>query len=120
MYSYEERMKAVELYLQNGHKASKVIKELGYPERHMLLLWYKEYLNSGALHEKFEKKRKYSDEQKNLALQYYWDHDCNVDHTIKALGYPSKTLMKNWVHEAMALRKEALAGLSPVPFPTGA
>ena len=43
-----------------------------------------------------------------------------MDHTIKALGYPSKTLMKNWVHEAMALRKEALAGLSPVPFPTGA
>jgi len=120
MYSYEERMKAVELYLQNGHKASKVIKELGYPERHMLLLWYKEYLNSGALHEKFEKKRKYSDEQKNLALQYYWDHDCNVDHTIKALGYPSKTLMKNWVREATALRKEALAGLPLVPFPTGA
>jgi len=36
------------------------------------------------------------------------------------LGYPSKTLMKNWIREAMALRKDALAGLSHVPFPTGA
>lgn len=36
MYSYEERKKAVELYIQYGYRAAAVIRELGYPDRHTL------------------------------------------------------------------------------------
>ena len=43
MYSYEDRMKAVQLYIKYGHRAAAVIRELGYPNRHMLVNWFHEY-----------------------------------------------------------------------------
>ena len=38
MYSYEERKKAVDLYIKYDKKASAVINELGYPNRHVLVI----------------------------------------------------------------------------------
>jgi len=100
MYSYDERMKAINLYLQNGHKASKVIEELGYPERHMLHLWYKEYEASGQLHKQFASKRKkYTEKQKEEAVQFYLEHNHSLKQTIRALGYPSETMLKYWVRD---------------------
>ena len=99
MYSYEARMKAIDPYLKNGHKAHNVIQELGYPERHMLLLWYKEYQASGELHKSFAKRKKYSDDQKRTAVRYYEEHGHSIKHTIQDLGYPSATMLKNWIHE---------------------
>ena len=110
MYSYEDRMKAINLYLQNGHKASKVIDELGYPERHMLHLWYKEYTESGELHKEFiAKKKKYSDAQKEAAIQFYLDHDHSLKQTVQALGYPSESMLKYWVRELKTSRHSTLA-----------
>jgi transposase-like protein len=43
MYSYEDRMKAVELYIKYDLSAAATIRELGYPNRKMLARWYKEY-----------------------------------------------------------------------------
>ena len=43
MYSYEERMKAVKLYIKYDLCAADTIRELGYPSRKMLVRWYKEY-----------------------------------------------------------------------------
>ena len=44
MYTYEQRMKAVELYIQYDHSCASVIHELGYPEdARSVKLWYKEY-----------------------------------------------------------------------------
>ena len=40
MYSYEDRMKAVRRYEGYGKHAAAVIRELGYPNRHMLAKWY--------------------------------------------------------------------------------
>ena len=37
MYSLEEREKAVKLYIQYGLKAAKVIRKLGYPNRHVIV-----------------------------------------------------------------------------------
>ena len=52
MYSYEDRMKAVQLYIQYDQNAAAVIRELGYPNRHSLVSWYKEYLNNNDLKKK--------------------------------------------------------------------
>lgn len=49
MYSYEQRIKAVELYIKYGLRAAAVIRELGYPNRHSLIVWYKEYLDNGGI-----------------------------------------------------------------------
>ena len=37
MYTYEQRKRAVELYIKYLYKASSVIRELGYPNRHALV-----------------------------------------------------------------------------------
>lgn len=43
MYALEERIKAVKMYFRYGKKASSVIRELGYPDRKMLVKWVREY-----------------------------------------------------------------------------
>lgn len=52
MCSYEDRKRAVELYIQYGCRAAVVIRELGYPNQHSFLKWHKEYLEAGELHRK--------------------------------------------------------------------
>ena len=39
MYSYEDKMRALELYLSYDRSAAAVVNELGYPNRHILRLW---------------------------------------------------------------------------------
>ena len=36
MYSYEDRKRTVELYIEDNLSAADVIRELGYPNRHSL------------------------------------------------------------------------------------
>ena len=50
MYSREERMRAVELYIKYDKSAADAICELGYPDRHTLRSWYKFYGISEKLH----------------------------------------------------------------------
>lgn len=50
MFSCDERMKAVKLYIQFDLSAAKVIRELSYPRnRHTLTNWYKEYKETNNL-----------------------------------------------------------------------
>lgn len=63
MYSLEDRIKAVKLYIKYGKSAAAVIRELGYPNRHSLASWYKEYVNTnGNLPAKHERKGKFTKE----------------------------------------------------------
>lgn len=43
MYSYEERLRAVKLYIKLGKRAQATIRELGYPTKNALKGWYREY-----------------------------------------------------------------------------
>jgi len=49
MYSYEDRKRAVELYIKYDRNIAAVIHELGYPSRQMLYLWYKEFTAKGEI-----------------------------------------------------------------------
>jgi putative transposase len=71
MYTYEQRMKAVELYIKYEHRATVVSRELGYPNPNFIVRWYKEYLKNGNLKHSYQRGQKYSREQKQYALQYY-------------------------------------------------
>ena len=43
MYSYEERLKAAQLYIQYDKSYASVFRELGYPpSSHSIKLWYKD------------------------------------------------------------------------------
>ena len=66
MYSREERMKAIELYIKYDKSIAAVIHELGYPSRGLLPRWYKAYLKeqeTGVLWERYSRCSKYSVEK---------------------------------------------------------
>jgi transposase-like protein len=43
MHSYEERMRAVALYIKLAKRVQTTIRELGYPTKNTLRGWYREY-----------------------------------------------------------------------------
>ena len=43
MYSYEERIRAVKLYIKLGKRFRATIRQLGYPTKNLLLGWYRQY-----------------------------------------------------------------------------
>lgn len=43
MYSYEDRLRAVQLYIKLGKRVGLTIRQLGYPTKNALKSWYREY-----------------------------------------------------------------------------
>jgi len=107
MYSREERIKAVELWLKYGRNTATVIRELGYPSRKLLPRWYDDYLqkqNTGIVHNQYRRAPKYSAEQKQAAVDYYHEHGKCLARTICALRYPNSDFLSQWCVEYSAKR----------------
>jgi transposase-like protein len=43
MYSYEDRLRAVQLYIKLGKRVGVTIRQLGYPTKNSRKSWYREY-----------------------------------------------------------------------------
>jgi putative transposase len=99
MFSCQERIKAVNLLIQYDNSYSTVIRELGYPSKEALWKWYKEYSQNGDLHQGFNKQSKFTDEEKQIAVDYYIEHGKCVSRTVKKLGYPSRPILDKWIKE---------------------
>lgn len=98
MYTYEERMKAVKLYIKYDRNMAVTIRELGYPSRQMLYQWYKELYETGALRDDGGRGHSlYSTEQRKKAVEYYLEHGRSISRTIKALGFPRRTTLREWI-----------------------
>lgn len=109
---------AVKLYQKYGRRVAPVIRKLGFPDRHMLVKWVKEYESTGDLHNFSKREPKFSESEKKRALQYYQEHGESIIVTIKALGYPSKSTFKRWLNEAFPNRKKyCISGGAMVKFP---
>lgn len=106
MYSYEERIKAVKLYIQYDRSIAAVRRELGYPSQQMLLRWYAEYIENGDLHKTYKDPVWFTEEQKQRAIQYYMEHGKNATRTAQALGYPCRQVLSKWLDEAFPKRKK--------------
>lgn len=117
MYSFEERMRAVELYIQYDRSSATTIRELGYPSRKGLYRWYREFRQAGCLHDGYRTKPRYVTEQKERAVGYYLEHGRSISGTLRALGYPSRSLLVIWIDELRpGLRKVPIRAGSAVPF----
>ena len=46
-----------------------------------------------------KKSNKYSDEQRQAAIQYYIDHGLSKARTIRILGYPFRQQLKEWIRQ---------------------
>jgi putative transposase len=49
VYSYEDGMRAVELYIKLGERVGATIRQLGYPTKNALKAWYQTYQVQRAL-----------------------------------------------------------------------
>ncbi|MDQ9172320.1 IS3 family transposase [Oxalobacteraceae bacterium R-40] len=100
MYSYEERLRAVELYLKYGRRIQATIRELGYPTKNSLKAWCAEFEARGDIQAKYVRsKPKYSEEQRKAAIEHYINHGRCFAFTRQVLGYPSRQKLSEWVGE---------------------
>jgi len=44
MYSYEDRLRAVLLYIRLGKRVGLTIRQLGYPTKNVLRSWHQQYV----------------------------------------------------------------------------
>jgi putative transposase len=100
MYSYEERIRAVKLYIKLGKRTGATIRQLGYPTKNALKGWFREYEHGGDLRVGVVRsKSKYSAEQKKVAVEHYLNHGRCIVGTRNALGYPCRDTLAVWVEE---------------------
>lgn len=94
MYSYKDRIRAVRLYIKLGRRVAATIRQLGYPTENSLKSWHREFelrldLPAGYARSKL----KYSQEQKQLAVDYYLEHGRCISAPLRALGYPGRAYL---------------------------
>lgn len=111
MYTLAERMKAVELYLKYGRSSAAVRRELGYPSKRALRQWVEEFESTGELHAGYRARPpRYSDQQKQAAVDHYLQHGRNLQRTVNALGYPNRVTLRQWLDEAVPHMRRRCTG----------
>ena len=111
MYSYEDRIRAVELYIKLGKRTSPTIRQLGYPTKNSLKGWYREYQQRQDLPKGYAgREPKFSQPQKAAALEHYLTHDRCIAATMRALGYPGRGTLTKWIREAFPEARMAVVG----------
>lgn len=112
MYSYEDRIRAVELYIQLGKRVRATIRQLGYPTKNSLKGWYREYQKHLDLPASYaDRKPKFSQEQKEAAVEHYLTHDRCIAATLRSLGYPGRGTLTAWIREAFPETRTAVVGI---------
>ena len=99
MYSYEDRLRAVRLYIELGKRVGLTIRQLGYPTKNALKGWHREFERCLDLPTGYVRGPRYSDTHKERATLHYLDNGRCLAATIRALGYPSRKLLSAWVNE---------------------
>ncbi|MEC5217774.1 putative transposase, partial [Actimicrobium sp. GrIS 1.19] len=111
MYSYEDRIRAVKLFIKLGKRTGPTIRQLGYPTKNALKRWYREYEHGRDLQVGYRRAwQKYSAEQKQAAVDHFLNHDRCLAGTIKALGYPCSETLNGWIEERLPGARNRLVG----------
>ncbi len=114
MYSYEERIRAVKLYIKLGRRLGATIRQLGYPTKNSLVGWYREYERDRDLQVSYARSSgKYSAEKMQLAVQHFLDHGRCIAFTLRALGYPCRDLLTKWIDELHPEVRRRMVGRAP-------
>lgn len=100
MFSYDDRLRAVQLYIKLGKRVGLTIRQLGYPTKNALKAWHRAYEQRDGLPEGYVRHPKYTQAQKDLAVDHFVSGGRCIAVTIKALGYPSRSLMASWIRQA--------------------
>ena len=111
MYSYEDRVRAVKLYLKLGKRVRATIRQLGYPTKNALKAWHREYDQRLDLPGGYAgRPPKYSQAQREAAVEHYITHDRCIAATMRALSYPGRGTLTAWVREAFPETRKPVVG----------
>ena len=99
MYTREDKIRAVELFIKYDFSPQSVINELGYPCRGSLYNWYREYPENGNDIPDVNPYERYSDGLKRVAVNHYFERGRCLPRTCRMLGYPSKEPLARWIDE---------------------
>ena len=113
MFSYEDRLRAVRLYIKLGKRVGLTIRQLGYPTENALKSWHREYEKRHDLHAGYARQPMYSQAQRDRAVVHYLDHGRCIEATIKSLGYPSRDSLSAWIEELYPRRLARVVGRTP-------
>ena len=112
MYSYEDRLRAVRLYIKLGKRVGLTIRQLGYPTKNALKTWYCEYEKRRDLPAGYARQPRYSQAHKERAVEHYLGHGRCIAATIKSLGYPSRSLLSAWLQALHPQERARVVGRS--------
>jgi transposase InsO family protein/transposase-like protein len=99
LYSYEDRIRAVKLYIKLGRRAATTVRLLGYPSKKYLYQWYLIYKDTGDLPGSYNRPPKYTNTQKQKMLEHYFSHGECFAYTQRVLGYPCAHTFSDWLNE---------------------
>src|SRR5439155_24607139 len=100
-----------ELYIKLCKRVRPTIRQLGYPTKNALKGWYREYEQRLDLRAGYVgREPKYSQAQKEAAVEHYLTHDRCIATTMMALGYPGRGTLTAWVREALPGSRKAVVG----------
>lgn len=102
MFTETERLRAIELYFKYGRKLAPVVRELGYPSKRNLRRWSRLREASDGATEAIRRKPRYTDMQKQTAVEHYLNHGCCLAFTSRTLGYPCGDVLARRVNELYA------------------
>ncbi len=74
MYSYEDKIRAVDLYIKLGRRVGATIRQLGYPTKNALKGWYRDHEQQGDLAKGYRRAPKYSLVQQQAAVDHFLHH----------------------------------------------
>ena len=81
MFSTEQRRTAIETFVRFDHSYADTIRELGYPSRQTLRMWWDEYAATGNVPTgKHESDPRFTDEQRHRAVDHYLEHGRSLAH----------------------------------------
>ena len=98
MFAYEDKLKAIKLYFKYESYTA-AINELGYPSRGALIQWVKEYKDNGEIRKENTRRSKYTNNEKQQAVNHYLEFGKCYSRTCRMLGYPSRELLRQWVKD---------------------
>ena len=114
MFSTEQRKIAIETFIRFDHSYADTVAELGYPTRHSLRAWYKDYLEHGEVRPpKRQREPKPALEMRQAAVDYYLAHGKSLTRTMRRMGHPaSREYLCDWIDE-LAPGQRKCRGLNP-------
>lgn len=117
MYSYEDRLRAVQLYIKLGKRVRLTIRQLGYPTKNALKGWYRAYQRDAHMPAGYARQPRYTQAQRDFAVEHYREHGRCLAATTRALGYPSRPVLSAWVQGKDPSARMRVVGRSPEASP---